>query len=40
MDGVSEVQTVKQTVQFYGKGARRRDCRAVDDTCLRTCQDE
>jgi hypothetical protein len=40
MDGVSEVQTVKQTVQLYGKGVRRRDGRAADDTCLRTCQDE
>jgi hypothetical protein len=40
MDGVSEVHTVKQTVQFYGKGARRCDGRAADDTCLRTCQDE
>jgi hypothetical protein len=40
MDGVSEVQTVKQTVQLYGKGVRRRDGRATDDTCLRTYQDE
>jgi hypothetical protein len=40
MDGVSKVQTVKQTVQLYGKGMRRRDSRAADDRCLRTCQDE
>jgi hypothetical protein len=40
MDGVLEVQMVKQTVQLYGKGARRRDGRAADDTCLWTCQDE
>jgi hypothetical protein len=40
MDDVLEVQTVKQTVQLYGKGARRRDGRVADDTCLRTCQDE
>jgi hypothetical protein len=40
MDGISEVQTVKQMVQLYGKCARRRDGRAADDTCLRTCQDE
>jgi hypothetical protein len=40
MDDVSEVQTVKQTVQLYGKGARRRESRAADDTCLQTCQDE
>jgi hypothetical protein len=33
MDDVSEVQTVKQTVQLYGKGA-------ADDTYLRTCPDE
>jgi hypothetical protein len=40
MDGVLEVQTVRQTVQLYEKGVRRRDGRAADDTCLRTCQDE
>jgi hypothetical protein len=40
MDGVSEVQTVKQTVQLSRKGARRRDGRAADDTCLQTCQDK
>jgi hypothetical protein len=40
MDDVSKVQTVKQMVQLYGKDARRRDGRAADDTCLRTCQDE
>jgi hypothetical protein len=40
MDGVSEVQTVKQMVQLYGKGARRRSGRAADDTCLWTYQDE
>jgi hypothetical protein len=40
MDGILEVQTVKQMVQLYGKGARRRDGCAADDMCLRTCQDE
>jgi hypothetical protein len=34
MNDVLEVQTVKQAVQLYGKGAQRRDGRAADDTCL------